>query len=83
MYVKKGKKGTICKSDFIYGGVRYRKSWGRVNLSVAKELERKWINEIASGKYQRKQELVIFEDFVVKYLKDKSSLVNLQAMIIM
>ena len=71
MYSKKGKLGERWYSDFLHEGERYQRSWGRVSKTAAKENERKWFNEIASGEYQKKKDKVEFDDFVVKYLKEK------------
>jgi len=60
-------------SDFYYEGERYTKSWGAVSKTVAKGKERALLNDVASGKYQRKREKVEFESFVVKYLSDKKA----------
>ena len=69
MYQRNGK----WYSDFWYEGKRYTKGYGAINKTVAKEKERKFRNEVASGEYESRREKIEFEAFVVKYLKDKKA----------
>lgn len=70
-------------SDFIYNGERYKKSWGQISKTVAKEQDRKFIVEVKEGKHQLKAKKITFEVFKKKYLeyahlnkKPKSALRN-------
>ena len=65
MYCRKGK----WYSDFWYEGRRYTKGWGVISKSIAKEKERKFRNEVASGKYESRKKNVIFEKLVEQYLE--------------
>jgi len=56
-------------SDFWYEGKRYTKGWGVINKSVAKEKQRKFINDIASGEWESKKKNVLFEKLVERYLE--------------
>jgi hypothetical protein len=67
MYRRNGK----WYSGFWYEGKRYTKGWGAISKSIAKEKERKFRNEIASGMYERRNEKIEFESFVVRFLKEK------------
>lgn len=67
MYQRNGK----WYSDFMYEGKRYTKGWGSISKSIAKEKERRFKNDVASGKYESKKEKVEFESFVIKYLNEK------------
>jgi integrase len=64
MYQRNGK----WYSDFWYEGKRYTKGWGRISKSIAKEKERRFRNDIASGKYEVKKKNILFERMVEQYL---------------
>jgi hypothetical protein len=64
------KRGDSWYSDFWYGGERYRKSWGKISKSIAREREGKWKTDIRSGKYQARSRRILFENFVEKYLEN-------------
>jgi integrase len=64
MYQRNGK----WYSDFWYEGKRYTKSWGKISKTIAKEKERKFRNDIASGKYEAKRKNILFEQMVEQYL---------------
>ena len=63
-------RGERWISDFVYDGVRYKKSWGPVSKSVAKEKDRKFRVEIAESDHVRKLKKILFENFAVKYLEN-------------
>ena len=55
-------------SDFWYEGQRYTKGWGKISKSVAREKERKFRNEVASGEYEKRTRNILFEKFTEQYL---------------
>ena len=64
------KRGQCFYSDFFHEGTRYRKSWGQVSRSVAREKEAFWKREIRNGTYAQRLRRVTFETLAEKYLKD-------------
>jgi integrase len=63
------KHGDIWVSDFWCNGDRYKKSWGAISKTVAKEKERKFRTDILEGKQPPKSKRVLFETFAEKYLE--------------
>ena len=55
-------------THFYYKGKRYKKVWGRVPKTIAKEKEIKFKSQIASGEYDARKKNVLFEKFVEQYL---------------
>ena len=68
MYARKGKLGVSWYSDFWYDGKRYKKAWGIIAKTIAKEKEIKFKHEIASGKYEGVKKKILFDKFVEQYL---------------
>jgi integrase len=56
-------------SDFWYQGQRFTKSHGPVNKTVAKEKDRKFRSEVASGSYQKQKNDLPFDKAVLDHLK--------------
>jgi len=69
MYARKGKLGVSWYSDFIFEGKRYKKAWGRVPKTIAKEKEIKFKSDIARGKYEGVKKNILFDRLVEKYLE--------------
>ena len=69
MFSRKGKLGVSWYSDFYYKGKRYKKAWGRVPKTVAKEKEIKFKNQIASGEFEKRKKNTPFEKFIEQYLE--------------
>jgi site-specific recombinase XerC len=69
MYSRKCKGGMRWYSDFIYEGKRYKKSWGIVPKTIAKEKEMKFRSDVARGKYEGRKKNILFEKLVEKYLE--------------
>ena len=63
-------RGDSWESDFYWEGERYRKSWGPVSRSVAKDKESSWKREIRSGKFLQRQRRITFETLAEKYLSE-------------
>jgi len=61
--------GDIWISDFWCNGDRYKKSWGAISKTVAKEKERKFRTEILEGKHNLRSKKILFEIFSKKYLE--------------
>jgi integrase len=61
--------GEVWISDFWCNGARYKKSWGAISKTVAREKERKLRTEILEGKHALKSKRILFETFAEKYLK--------------
>lgn len=64
------KRGDAFYSDFWHEGRRYRKSWGPISKSRAREKEGKWKNDIRKGKHFQKRRRIRFEIFAEKYLNN-------------
>ena len=62
-------RGDRWYSDFWCQGKRYKKSWGAISKTVAKEKERKFRTEVLEGKHNLKSKKVLFETFIEKYLE--------------
>ena len=62
-------RGEIWTSDFWCNGARYKKSWGAISKTVAKEKDRKFRTEVLEGKHNLKSKKVLFETFTKKYLE--------------
>jgi len=62
-------RGDIWTSDFWCNGDRYKKSWGAISKTVAKEKDRKFRTEVLEGKHNLKSKKVLFETFIEKYLE--------------
>lgn len=60
-------------SDFWYEGRRYKKSHGPVNKTVAKEKDRLFRAEVASGDYQKKTDNPIFTKVLDEHLKKSAA----------
>lgn len=56
-------------SDFWYKGERYKRSHGPVNKTVAKERDRKFRTEVASGDYVRSENDPTFDKAMAAHLK--------------
>jgi integrase len=63
------KRGDSWYSEFWYNGERYKKSWGAISKTVAKEKDRQFRTEVKEGKYQLKAKRILFETFAEKYLE--------------
>jgi integrase len=63
-------RGDSWESDFYWEGERYRKSWGPVSRSVARDKEASWKREIRSGRYLQKKRRISFEALAEKYLDE-------------
>lgn len=63
------KRGTSWYSDFWHEGKRFRKSWGPLSRSVAREKEASWKREIRSGKYAQRLRRITFDTLAEKYLE--------------
>jgi len=63
------KRGYSWVSDFWYEGQRYRRSWGNISKTVAKERERKYRNEVADGLHRIRVKEIRWEKFTKKYLE--------------
>jgi integrase len=70
MYQRNGK----WYSDFWYAGKRYTKGWGSISKSIAKEKERKFINDIASGEYESKKKRIVFDKLAKQYLEHSKTI---------
>ena len=64
------KRGKSWHSDFVLRGKRYRKSWGPISKTVAKEKEEKFRTEILEGKHAQKARRILFETFSEKYIEN-------------
>ena len=64
------KRGKSWHSDFVLRGRRYRKSWGPISKTVAKEKEEKFRTKILEGKYSQKAKRILFETFSEKYIEN-------------
>jgi site-specific recombinase XerD len=63
------KRGEAWYSDFWFEGERYRKSWGPVSRTIAREKEGKWKRDIRNGRYVQLKRRIRFETFAKKYMK--------------
>ena len=75
MYQRDGK----WYSDFYYEGNRYTQSWGKVSKTIAKEKERKFRNDVASGEYESKKKRILFEKFAKQYLEHAKTIKRLSS----
>ena len=75
MYQRDGK----WYSDFWYEGNRYVKSWGKVSKTIAKEKERRFRNDIASGEYEANKKRILFEKFATLYLEHSKTVKRLSS----
>jgi len=64
------KRGKSWHSDFVLRNKRYRKSWGPISKTVAKEKEEKFRTEILEGKHAQKAKRILFETFSEKYIEN-------------
>lgn len=64
------KRGNAWYTDFIHDGERYRKSWGNISKTVAREKEEKFKTEVREGKHRAKAKRILFETLADKYLKE-------------
>lgn len=62
------KRKNSWRTDFSYEGRRYTRSWGPCSKTVAKEKERKFINDVIAGKY-KKIKPILFGKFAEKYME--------------
>jgi integrase len=62
------KRGNNWVTDFWNEGIRYKKSWGPISKTVAREKEQKFKTEVREGKHQKKTKRILFETFSEKYL---------------
>ena len=69
------KRGNSWYSDFWYKGKRYKKSWGPVSKTVAKEKDGGMRSDVASGKYVRRKLDSKFSVTIEEHLK-RSKLEN-------
>lgn len=63
------KRNESWHSDFWYEGHRYRRSWGNISKTIAKERERKFRNEVAEGLHRVRVKEIRWEKFTKKYLE--------------
>jgi integrase len=63
------KRGNSWYSDFVINGKRYKKSWGNISKTVAKEKEEKKRTKIREGKDKQKGKMY-FETFAKKYIEN-------------
>jgi integrase len=63
------KRGEAWYSDFWFEGERYRKSWGPVSRTIAREKEGKWKRDIRNGRYIQLKRRIRFETFAKKYMR--------------
>jgi integrase len=64
------KRGNSWYSDFVIDGKRYKKSWGKISKTVAKEKEEKMKTDIREGNYDKKPKKKDFETFSKKYIEN-------------
>ena len=64
------KRGNSWYSDFVLRGQRYKKSWGSISKTVAKEKEEQMRTKILEGKYKQKGKKMYFETFAMKYIEN-------------
>lgn len=69
MYDRQTTKGKVWVSDFWCNGRRYKKSWGAISKTVAKQKDRAFHTEVLEGKHEVKSKRILFETFGEKYLK--------------
>ena len=62
-------RGSAFYSDFIFEGKKYRKSWGPVNRTTAREKESAWKSEIRSGKYAQRLRRITFDALAEKVIE--------------
>jgi len=62
------KRGNSWVSDFYYEGERWKKSWGKVTKTRAKELDQKFQLNIREGRYPGKSKRINFKALAEKYL---------------
>ncbi len=63
------KRGDQWYSDFWHGGKRYKKSWGAISKTIAKEKDRQFRTEVAEGRHEVKAKRILFETFSTIYLE--------------
>ena len=63
------KRGNSWVSEFWWEGNRYKKSWGAITKTVAREKDEKFKTEVREGKHERKAKRMLFEAFAKKYLE--------------
>lgn len=69
MYSRKGKRGISWYSDFYIEGRRYKRCWGPVSKSIAKEKEGALKRDIRKGSYEEAVKKVLFEKLNEKLTK--------------
>lgn len=62
------KRGDRWYTEFVHEGRRYKKSFGAVSKSVAKERENKFKTEVHEGKHQATKRRIKFDTFAEKYI---------------
>lgn len=67
------KRGDSWTSDFWYKGERYIKSHGRVSKTIAKEKDRAFRSQVASGNYKKINQDPPFDLAMDEYLKKKKA----------
>jgi hypothetical protein len=66
---RESKKGTYYRSEIQVDGRVYKKSWGRVSKSTAKDQNTKWEADILNGRYKRKVDNPRFDKCLKEHLK--------------
>jgi len=61
-------RGNNWITEFYHEGIRYRKSFGPISKTAAKEKERKFRTEVLEGEHNKKGRRVLFEIFAERYL---------------
>jgi integrase len=56
------------RADFFYEGQRYKKSFGAVNKTIAKEMMAIFRSEVIRGTYRPRASMTPFDKFTAKYL---------------
>jgi integrase len=64
------KRGNSWYSEFVLRGQRYKKSWGSISKTVAKEKEGRMRTDILEGKYKQNHKKMYFETFAEKYIEN-------------
>ena len=63
------KRGNSWYSEFVLRGQRYKRSWGPISKTIAKEKEEKMRTKIREGKDKQKGK-IYFETFAKKYIEN-------------